>query len=79
MAGRKKKTPSAPTPQALRERVTRMTHQGLRIQAIKDLRRRTGLNLKVSRTVTDPMAMRWRWGMTYRAIPSWPGFSPSAT
>ncbi|MEU8380321.1 ribosomal protein L7/L12 [Streptosporangium sp. NPDC048865] len=48
---------ATPTPQGLYETVTGLTRRGQKIQAIKELRRHTGLGLKEAKAVVDAVAM----------------------
>ncbi|WP_329082872.1 MULTISPECIES: ribosomal protein L7/L12 [unclassified Streptosporangium] len=70
-----------PTPQGLHETVTRLTRQGRKIEAIKELRQYTGLGLKESKMIVDAVAMGhdlWGHHLMARFQPSRPMVSPSA-
>ncbi|MFF3444355.1 ribosomal protein L7/L12 [Streptosporangium sp. NPDC002721] len=72
----------APTPQGLHEAVTRLTRQGQKIHAIKELRRYTGLGLKEAKDVVDAVAMGhdlWTHPLMARFRPTGPMVSPGAS
>ncbi|WP_436757842.1 ribosomal protein L7/L12 [Streptosporangium sp. V21-05] len=70
-----------PTPQGLYETVTRLTRQGQKIQAIKELRQYTGLGLKEAKTVVDAVASghdMWSHPAMARFRPAHPVVPPNA-
>ncbi|MGJ6964151.1 hypothetical protein ACSDR0_19775 [Streptosporangium sp. G11] len=69
------------TPERLHETVTGLTRQGRKIEAIKELRRHTGLGLQESKAIVDAVAGghdMWSHHLMARFAPAHPMVPPSA-